>query len=286
MNRVVPSCDAAAVGVVVVGHGTADPVGAEETRRTAELVAGLLPDLPVELGFLELIGPTIAEAVERLASRGCRDLVAAPLLLFAAGHARRDVPEALAAAAADRGWRVRQAEPLGGHAAVVALARQRRREAIASLPPVPPAATRLVILGRGSSDARAACNLCRLTLATFADLSTGNDAPPAALQLGFAAAARPTLDEALAAACDPTAGAVRRIIVQPHLLFRGHVETQVTAAVDRCRAARPDVEWLQVARLGADPLVAEAVVARVLEAAPELQNARLRVAKNISPRTA
>jgi hypothetical protein len=67
--------------LLVVGHGTASVVGAEEARGVATLVAGMLPDVPVELGYLEVIEPTIAEAVAQLAARGCRELVAAPLLL-------------------------------------------------------------------------------------------------------------------------------------------------------------------------------------------------------------
>jgi sirohydrochlorin cobaltochelatase len=266
---------AALPGVVVVGHGTADPVGAAETRRTAALVAAMLPGVAVELGFLELVAPSIEDAVAALAARGRGAVVAAPVLLFRAGHARRDVPEALAAAAARRGLPVRQAEPLGCHPAVVSLARRRRAEALAGRDAVAAAATRLVVLGRGSSDPRAVCQLCRLTLATTA----GTTVPP--LHLGFAAAARPTLDEALAAAAaDP---GVRRIVVQPHLLFSGHVEGQVAAAIDRGRAARPDVEWLRVARLGADPAVAEALVARAVAVAPELQTAVSLAANQTSP---
>ena len=37
-----------------MGHGTADPVGAEETREIAALAAEMLPDMAVELGFLEV----------------------------------------------------------------------------------------------------------------------------------------------------------------------------------------------------------------------------------------
>jgi len=87
------------------------------------------------------------------------------------------------------------------------------------------------------------------------------------------AAARPRLGEAIAAACDPNDPHVRRIIVQPHLLFRGHVEEQVMAEVRRGREMRPDVEWIQSARLGADPLVARAVVRRVAELAAEWMGA-------------
>lgn len=264
--------DAPLPGVVVVGHGTAAAQGLEETRRLTRLVAARLPGTAVELGFLELAAPSIAVAVERLAARGCRDVVAAPLLLFRAGHARRDVPEALAAAAAVHGLAVRQAAPLGCHPAIVALARRRLEEATAGRAPV--AAARLVFLGRGASDPRAVCQLCRVALAATAGR-------PEPLHLGFAAAARPTLDEALEQAA---AAGVRRIVVQPHLLFAGHVEGQVEAAVGRGRAARPDVEWLRAACLGPEPLVAEAVVARLLEAAPELRNAVSPAANDTSPR--
>ena len=58
----------------------------------------------------------------------------------------------------------------------------------------------------------------------------GDPAAPAHVGCGFVAVARPRLDEALAQAAG-IAG-VRRVVVQPHLLFRGHVEREVHAAVD------------------------------------------------------
>jgi len=274
-------------GVVVVGHGTADPVGAAETRRVAELVAGMLPDVAVELGFLEVIGPPIGDALARLAARGCAEVVAAPLLLFTAGHARRDVPEALSEGAARAGLDVRQSAALGCHPHIVALSRQRRREAVAGLAPVPAAETVLLMIGRGSSDPTAHHQLQAFAAATCGgpsgDPAASGCPAPARIELGFVAAARPSLDEGIAlaagrgcagnavggAAGGETAGAgrVRRVIVQPHLLFRGHVEEQVSAALARARAAHPDIEWVQVERLGADPLVARTVVERVAELA-------------------
>ncbi|NBW87013.1 MAG: hypothetical protein EBR23_09350, partial [Planctomycetia bacterium] len=192
----------------------------------AEALAALLPGVPVELGFLEVIGPSIHDALHKLADRGCPQVVAAPLLLFAAGHAKRDVPEAIVAAAAATGQRVVQAEPLGCHADVVSASRERRRQALALLPALDPGETDLVVVGRGSSDPAALGQL-----GEFAEASLAGDAVrPRRLLLGFVAAARPSLDEAIAAACDPGAGVVRRILVQPHLLFRGHVEEQVAAA--------------------------------------------------------
>ena len=248
-------------GVVVVGHGTADATGAAETAEVAALAAALLPGVPVELGFLEVIEPSIADAVNRLAARGCRQLVAAPLLLFAAGHARRDVPEALAAAVAAAGVVARQTEPLGLHAAVVELSTRRRAEALAAVAPVEAADTALAVLGRGASDPGA---LGRLREFVGATLAFAGDWRPGWVEYGFAAAARPTLDEALAAAA---AAGPRRVVVQPHLLFHGHVEDQVSAAVTRARAAWPAIEWVRVARLGADVAVARALVDRVRDSA-------------------
>jgi sirohydrochlorin cobaltochelatase len=253
-------------GVLVVGHGTADPVGAEETKAVADITAAMIPTIPLELGFLEVIGPSIGEAIERLAARGCRSVVVAPLLVFAAGHARRDVPEAVMAAAAAAGITVLQTAPLGCHPEIVALSRRRRAEALDRLAPVPPSETVLVLVGRGSSDPSALSQLQE-----FASRSIGppDEPSPSRVAFGFVAAARPSLDEALATAVHPSPDhptGVRRVIVQPHLLFRGHVEGEVAAAVERFRRENPQVEWLQVARLGADEAVGRALVARVVEA--------------------
>ncbi len=269
-----PKLLADGVGVLVVGHGTADPVGVSETRQVTRDVARMLPGVPVTLGFLEVCGPTISEAMDVLVDAGCREVIAAPLLLFEAGHAKRDVPEAIREAARDRRIRVSQADPLGCHPDMVALARQRRGEALAAAGTLPPETT-LVMVGRGSSDPAALDQLVRFTKATLAQAP----AFPRVLY-GFVAAARPTLTEAIDEASDPAAAGVRMVIVQPHLLFRGHVEEQVAAAIDAGRAKRPDLAWVRVARLGADPLVAKALVARTLDQAAEVG------VKTVSPNTA
>jgi len=221
-----------------------------------------------------VIGPSIGEALAVLAAAGCREVVTAPLLLFAAGHAKRDVPEALAAAAAAQGLAVCQADPFGCHPDLVSLARQRRREALAGAAAVPPEATVLVMVGRGSSDPTAVTQLEEFTAATLAA-----DPPPRGVLLGFVAAARPRLGEALAAAADQAAAGVRSIVVQPHLLFRGHVEEQVAAAVADGRQRHPGLEWVQVPRLGPDRLVARALVDRAAAASAHFG----RGSKNASP---
>ncbi len=291
-----PSADRlpVAVGLLVVGHGTADPVGEAETRRLVERVAEALPGRSVELGFLEVIGPTVAEGLRRLRDRGCREVIAAPLLLFTAGHARRDLPEALAEAAAALGLPVRQAGALGSHPELVRLSRRRREQACHALSTLPAAEEALVFVGRGASDPAAVAQLTGFLAATracAADPSHCRPGLPAAVcgrgllpavchavpppagpgreMVGFVAAVRPSVAETLEAVVDATLpGPVpRRVLVQPHLLFRGRVEEQVHEAVDQARARHPDVDFVVVPRLGPEPEVARALVARAIEAA-------------------
>jgi sirohydrochlorin cobaltochelatase len=269
-------------GLLVVGHGTADPAGAEETRTVARLVAAMLPGVSVELGFLEVIGPSIDDACAALAARGCTAAVAAPLLLFTAGHARRDVPEALAAAARAHRIAVAQSAAFGCHPAIVDLSRRRRTEAVAPLPPAAADETVLVAIGRGSSAPDAGAQLREFIEATHVD----DPHRAGAVELGFVAAARPTVDEALAHAI---ARRPRRIVVQPHLLFRGHVEDQVSGAVRRCQGLHPEVEWVVVPRLGADPLVAAAVAERAqaaLDGRFAIPEPAFPAGKNVSPEPA
>lgn len=257
-------------GVLVVGHGTADASGAGETHCLAAGVAGALPGIAVELGFLEVIGPTVAEALERLAARGCREVVAAPLLLFTAGHARRDLPEAIAEPAARLGITVCQADALGCHPALVALSRRRRDEARAAAG-ADGRAEAVAFVVRGSSDPSTPPQAAAFLAAS---LALERVPPPAAV--GFVAAARPTVAEALDGLAESArrAGGAWRVLVQPHLLFRGHVVERVAEEIDAARRRHPEIEWRAVERLGPDPAVVRAVIDRVLPGrAPPLPDA-------------
>ena len=175
-------------GIVVVGHGTADPIGAAETADTVAQVAAILPNVPVELGYLEVIEPTIAMAVERLADRGCKKIIAIPILLFAAGHAKQDIPQALQEAVARHGLSVMQADPLGLHEQVISLARHRFYEAIEGLAPIEGGSEALLIIGRGSSDPTASHQLWSFVRSTYSSLVS---VAKYRFAISFVAAAKP-----------------------------------------------------------------------------------------------
>lgn len=255
---------------MVVGHGTRDAAGLAEFRAVVRLASERLAPLPVEPAFLELAEPTIDAAVERLARRGIRKLVAAPLLLFAAGHARRDVPEAVRAAAERAGLEpshVGLAEHLGCDRRIVSLSVRRFRETAsaaearcgseaqaAERAPVADGETLHLLVGRGSSEDEARDEFLR-----FAELRR-QAGPCGAQAYAFAALSEPSLAAGLAAA---GASTWRRVVVQPHLLFRGELIDRIWAAVDEAGRRFPDKQWLTTAHLGAEPEVADVVCSRL-----------------------
>ncbi len=99
-------------GVLLVGHGTRDDVGAGEFLATAELVREALREHLVEACFLELRKPDLAAGFSRLVQRGARRVAVVPMLLLAAGHANRDIP-AIVARLVGQGLRLHELRDLG-----------------------------------------------------------------------------------------------------------------------------------------------------------------------------
>jgi sirohydrochlorin ferrochelatase len=58
----------------------------------ARLVGLALPDVAVDVGFLEMTEPAAGSVLDRLAAAGCGRVVVLPLVLLGAGHAKSDVP--------------------------------------------------------------------------------------------------------------------------------------------------------------------------------------------------
>ena len=269
-------------GLLLVGHGTRNLKGLGEFRTVAQQVAELAGECPVEACFLELAEPDIATGVGRLLERGIRRITVAPVLLFTAGHAKRDIPGAVEAAVGGKrhaeGGRKLMAEGVvvdtlstivGTDGVVVdylgalecderilELSAQRYAEALAGRPAVESAKTLLVLVGRGSSDSEAIQVMQR-----FAQLRAERSGVGRA-EVCFVAVAQPKLEEALERAAQSE---FQRIVVQPHLLFEGEVldviQRELTAISSAAAAVgKEKKEWILTEHLGASPLVAEALV--------------------------
>lgn len=82
--------------ILLFAHGARDPAWAEPFRRMVERVKSARPGLRVELAFLELMQPGLADAVAVLAGEGVRRITLVPLFLAQGGHLREDLPRLLA----------------------------------------------------------------------------------------------------------------------------------------------------------------------------------------------
>lgn len=231
------------LGVLVVGHGTRDIAGQAQMRALACQTAGCLAPLKTDLGFLELAEPTIAHGIARLAKAGVTKLITVPVLLFRAGHADRDIPDAVKDAAADHGIQcLAQTSPLELQEAVIELSAQRYNEALSeSACAVPPDSIAMALLARGSSSATAATTMCR-----FAQLRTERT-PVSACRVGYVAIREPNVAQCLDWLARSTAAV---LVVQPHLLFEGEVFHSLCQAVEE-RRQQDGRKWIICKPLGA-----------------------------------
>ena len=78
-------------GLILFGHGARDPRWAEPMERLQTRLAAAIPDIPVELAFLELLEPSLPSAATQLLAAGCDRLVIVPIFLGQGGHVRRDL---------------------------------------------------------------------------------------------------------------------------------------------------------------------------------------------------
>jgi sirohydrochlorin cobaltochelatase len=79
-------------GLLLVGHGSRSLASGGEMNDLRLLVRDRLPEVDVDLGFLEMNDPPAGEVLDRLVAEGSRRVVVLPLVLLSAGHAKSDVP--------------------------------------------------------------------------------------------------------------------------------------------------------------------------------------------------
>jgi sirohydrochlorin cobaltochelatase len=246
-------------GVLLVGHGTRDAGGITAFFELTDLVREGMVGGTLAPCFLEFAEPTIGQGVDLLAQSGAKRILVVPLMLFAAGHVRRDIPRAVATAASRYPQvETRQTAHLGCSPSLVELSAERFRAALSGRPQGTTEDTALVLVGRGNRDVEALAEMRR-----FAEIRR-ELTPVARVETCYLAMGKPSLSEMLALA---PAMAPKRIVVQPHLLFPGRLSDTIREAVEVARRGCPGKEWLLAQPLGPDRLLADAVLSLLAPAA-------------------
>ncbi|MFE2989322.1 sirohydrochlorin chelatase [Streptomyces sp. NPDC059262] len=226
--------------LLVIAHGSRDPRHAATVHALVREVRALRPGLRVETGFLDFNVPSVKGVLESLAAEGVRDVVALPLLLTRAFHAKADIPAVLRQAPAR--LRIRQAEVLGPSPLLTAALERRLYEA--GLTPADKPTTGVVLASAGSTDPEA--------IAVIAEIAREwRHTGWCAVRPAFASASLPRTEDAVA---QLRADGVRRVAVAPYVLApgflpdriaRGAVEADVLADV---LGPAPEVARLLVRR--------------------------------------
>jgi len=151
------------IGVMICGHGSRSQSAVDEFATLAEkLPAYLPPDWETDYGYLEFANPVIRDGLDGLREKGCEKILAVPGMLFAAMHAKNDIPTVLNTYAAKHDIEVSYGRELGVDPKMIAAAAGRIQETLDAAPDVPPHETCLVVIGRGASDPDANGNVAKI----------------------------------------------------------------------------------------------------------------------------
>lgn len=248
-------------GVMICGHGSRSQSAVDEFATLAEqLPAHLPPDWMVDYGYLEFANPVIRDGLDRLRDAGCDRILAVPGMLFAAMHAKNDIPTVLNTYAAIHGIDVRYGRELGIDPKMIAAAAARIEDALAQADadhgPVDRHDTCLVVIGRGASDPDANGNVAKIARMLHEGLGFGW------LEIGYSGVTFPLVEPCLEHAAKL---GYRRIVVFPYFLFSGILIDRIYGFTDRVAAAHPGIAFVKAGYLGDHPKVLATFAERVLE---------------------
>lgn len=83
--------------IILFGHGARDTRWREPFDRLATLWQEQHASVPVQVAFLEMMQPSLDEAVSTLVSKGATQITVVPVFFGQGGHLRNDFPLLLAA---------------------------------------------------------------------------------------------------------------------------------------------------------------------------------------------
>jgi sirohydrochlorin cobaltochelatase len=107
--------------VVLFAHGSRDPQWARPFEVLSKELGQKLVGVPVRLAYLEMMRPTLAEAIAALAAEGTRSVRIVPVFFGQGAHVREDLPKLVSAlAAAHRDLELILEKPIGEQPTVIA----------------------------------------------------------------------------------------------------------------------------------------------------------------------
>jgi sirohydrochlorin cobaltochelatase len=256
-NAALNAVDGGPIGVMICGHGSRNRQAVAEFAQLAAGLRAQLPGVPVEYGYLEFARPILRDGLESLRAQGVKRVLAVPGMLFAAGHAKNDIPSVLNTYSAETGLRIDYGRELGVDLSMIQAAGARIREALdAADSSVPLSDTMLVVVGRGSSDPDANSNVAKVARMLVEGFGFGWG------ETVYSGVTFPLVEPGLRHAVKL---GFRRIVVFPYFLFSGVLVSRIRQHTQLVAADHPELEFVEAGYLGDHPLVINTFLERVQE---------------------
>lgn len=245
------------IGVMICGHGSRSQSAVDEFAVLAEkLPAYLPPEWKTDYGYLEFANPVIRDGLDNLREGGCDKILAVPGMLFAAMHAKNDIPTVLNTYASKHDIEVSYGRELGVDPKMVAAAAGRIQETLDAAPDVPLHETCLVVIGRGASDPDANANVSKIARLLHEGFGFGW------VEVGYSGVTFPLVEPCLQHAAKL---GYKRIVVFPYFLFSGILIDRIYGFTDQVAAEHAEIEFLKAGYLGDHPKVLETFAERIME---------------------
>jgi sirohydrochlorin cobaltochelatase len=264
-NATLHGVEGGPIGVLICGHGSRNRQAVNEFAQLAEGLRAQLPGVPVEYGYLEFARPILRDGLESLRAQGVQRVLAVPGMLFAAGHAKNDIPSVLNTFSAETGLRIDYGRELGVDLSMIQAAGARIREALDDSDtaaaargetPVPLSDTLLVVVGRGSSDPDANSNVSKVARMLVEGFGFGWG------ETVYSGVTFPLVEPGLRHAVKL---GFRRIVVFPYFLFSGVLVSRIRQHTQLVASDHPELEFVEASYLGDHPLVINTFLERVQE---------------------
>jgi sirohydrochlorin cobaltochelatase len=246
------------VGIMICGHGSRSTGAVREFEAIAATLRQRWPHLPVEYGFLEFATPIIRDGLDSLRAQGVTRVLAVPGMLFAAGHAKNDIPSVLNTYQAQNpGISIKYGRELAVDLKMLKAAGDRIEQALAQLDgSVPRHETLLCVIGRGASDPDANSNVTKVARMLWEGLGFGW------CEVGYSGVTFPLVEPALEHCARM---GYKRIVIFPYFLFTGILIQRIYDYTDQVAARHPDIEFVKAGYLNDHPSVMDTFADRVME---------------------
>ena len=247
-------------GVMICGHGSRSKSAVAEFAVLSEKLPAYFPDWPVEYGYLEFATPVIKTGLDKLREQGVNHVLAIPGMLFAAGHAKNDIPSVLNTYASQNDITIQYGRELAIDLKMLKAAGDRVTEALDAADKAEGVVehhdTCLVVIGRGSSDPDANSNVAKVARMLVESLGLGW------CETGFSGVTFPLVEPCLE---NVTKLGFKRIVVFPYFLFSGILIDRIYGFTDAVADRHPDVSFVKAGYLNDHDQVIETFVERVHE---------------------